>query len=152
MCERCEAVKEELWAEVRDLLEFHSEERGPLSKALARRVDEIMSEAQFHVMAFLSNMDATDEAKNEAVEAMRCMMISQRLAVITMFGNSARGGTAPSIVMGEWAGDLMGREMAVCNHLDDFELSPDGAPQMKFVRAILGELIGDPENAEYEDD
>jgi hypothetical protein len=151
MCQQCEAIKEELWAEVHDLVNYNAEERGPLSKALDRRVHEIIQEPQFQIMAYLSGMEISKTVADASIEAMRCMMIAQRLAFITMLGDSARGGTAPSMIIGEWAGELLSREIPAIENRAEERHSGHTSPPMEFIREILGELIGDPENAEAED-
>ena len=150
MCERCHVAKDEVWAEIRDLMDYAD---GPLSTALKQRVVDARETYSDTALGQFANFIRGDEAEEEdwagATESVRCLMIAQRLAFVATFGDSHWHGEAPSLVLGNWANDLMQRErLAVIREITE-EIPEDeraGTP-LEVFRLVLGNMIEDGHEA-----
>lgn len=149
MCQQCHLAKEEIWAEVRDLVEYGE---GPLSTALKARIDERREMIADHPLAALLDFvneisPAMDDSWTAAIETIRCIMIAQRLAFVASFGDSHLHGEAPSIILGTWGGDLLHRELHALATAQDEDSplahSDDETTPLDVYRAVLGNMIED---------
>lgn len=101
MCENCDKQREEIWAEIRDLLNYNRKMKGPLSEMLASKIDEVIEAG------------ADEDDMRVEVEALRAELIATRCAFIARATpGSEFHGMPPSIVLGAWAGNAMQAEKA----------------------------------------
>lgn len=101
MCERCENLSEEMWAEIRDLLNYNRKIKGPMSE----RLEEHLESARDH--------GASDEDIAHLKDVLRCELIALRCACIArMIPDQEFHQLPPSIIMGIWAGTTMNAERA----------------------------------------
>jgi hypothetical protein len=105
MCERCDKVREEAEAEIRDLMNYHRKVNGPLSTMMKERIAAAEADGI---------LPEDDEAKNFMVESIRMEMIAERAAIFTRAcpGTFFHGAPA-SIIMGSWAGRMQEEEAQV---------------------------------------
>lgn len=96
MCENCIVIREQMWAEIRDLLNYHRPVKGPMSQSMYDHLEQAKENG-------LSEDEAAmlvDEMRAELI-AVRCAFIARTLP------DSQFQGMPPSIVLGAWAGTCM---------------------------------------------
>ena len=99
MCDKCIERREEMWTEIRDLLNYNRRTQGPLSSMLKEGMDEVAERHEGGV---------SDEEIREAVDAMRANLIAIRCAFIARScPHTDWHGMPPSMVLGAWAGEAM---------------------------------------------
>lgn len=103
MCEGCEQLKEECWAEIRDLMNYNRKVKGPMSEAMEARVEGIRN----------SDDPPSEETIKQIVESVRAEMIAERCAFIARSCPDTEFHGAPlHVIMGAWAGSMMKMEFA----------------------------------------
>lgn len=131
MCEQCDKVREDSFAEIRDLLNFNRALKGPASEELAARIEE----------ARTMGMELPEEGTLEFsrfMDSVRAEMIAVRCAIIAKSAPDTFSHEAPcSMILGSWAGKIFQIESAAM-------LAESG------LGSILGMLLGN--NDEGEDD
>lgn len=139
MCQRCQVAKEEIWAEIRDLMDYAS---GPLSNVLREQIAERTED-----LDPIAEMFGVNPKWDEMTEMLRCIMIAQRLAFVASYSDSHMHGQPPSLILGSWAGDLMTRELhALAKAEEDGTIEEDRLP-LDVFRMVMGDLISDGHGA-----
>src|SRR5262245_25394833 len=106
---KVQVFKEQVWAEIRDLLEFKN---GPASQIVKDRVRKLRQE---DLKAF--RQISKEHGITCLMEYMRCQLIAERAAVLGSATNSPWHGDAPSSILVNWAKEL--RENEVNSVLND---------------------------------
>lgn len=107
MCERCEKVREDCWAEIRDILNFNRKVNGPVSEAIKARLEEAKNDPNVEFPDDPLELSATVDAVRVALIAQRCAFVA-RACPETRFH-----GAPPSYIMGEWAREMMHEEISI---------------------------------------
>jgi hypothetical protein len=102
MCEKCVKQREELWAEIRDLLNFNRKTKGLLSEELFAELDEVRQRM------ISDGTEVPDESFNVATECVRAELIAHRCAAITHLLPSGPLSAEPiHVILGSWAHQAM---------------------------------------------
>jgi len=107
MCDNCEKIRDEMWTEIRDLLNYNRKLKGPLAEELAQHLELIQEQAEE------AGREIDDDEMAVFTEALRAELIAMRCAFIarTCDGTEWKG-HPPSFVLGAWAGQSMQMEQA----------------------------------------
>jgi len=101
MCDKCQERRDEMWTEIRDILNFNRRARGPMSEMLAEGIESFCNE----------HPDYTEEQVRTATDGIRAQLIALRCAFIARSCPETEWhGAPPSIVLGAWAGEAMQHE------------------------------------------
>lgn len=102
MCERCDKAREDMWAEIRDLLNYNRRIKGPLSE----QVEESIASAIEAGMSEENSIHASELLRAEMI-AVRCAFIARAIP------DQQFHRLPPSIVLGLWAGTTMEAEQTI---------------------------------------
>lgn len=107
MCDNCDKIREEMWAEIRDLLNYNRRTKGPLAEELAESLADIREQAEE------AGREIDDDDLAVYTEALRAELIAMRCAFIARTCNNTEWhGKPPSFVLGAWAGQSMQMEQS----------------------------------------
>lgn len=135
MCENCSIVREQLWAEVRDLMNYKRKVKGPLSL----KVEEALVAAT--AKAEENGWEIPDGEMS--LEAIRAEMIAARCAGIALAcPDTTYHGMPASEILARWAGCAMQAEMEAA-----MAASPFGA----MLTALFGAIAEQDENEDDDD-
>lgn len=149
MCIKCQTAKDQVWAEVQDLVNYS----GPLTDELQTQLDAALDSEDLCESVEASmrphNVSVEDYIRS-AQESMRCEMIAQRLAFVVTFGNTNQHGDPPSIICQRWALDLNNREAVSALRMMLF--GHDGErnvnPMLDVFQAVLGRVPTEAESGD----
>lgn len=107
MCEQCKALHELAWTEMRDLMNYHRKNKGPLSLKYEKNFNEAFEEAAEQ------GMDVDDENRRRMfIDAIIAEQIAWRCAFVARSSVDTPTHNVPgSVILGTWAGELMQLEM-----------------------------------------
>jgi len=135
MCEECQQKSEQIWAEIRDLMNYKRKVNGPLSEMIKQRVEEA------RVVFEEENLD--DEMLVAITDLVRVEMIAQRCAFIARYTMGPHHGEMPSQILGGWAGSaLQIEQQAFQQALQSIQVIP--------FNGLIDMLFGQEEEVEDE--
>jgi len=98
MCDKCEQRRDEMWTEIRDLMNYNRRARGPLAEMLHEGIESFCEE----------HPNYTEEQIAAAADGLRAQFIAIRCAFIARScPETDFHGAPPSIILGAWAGEAM---------------------------------------------
>jgi hypothetical protein len=101
MCEACVKIREDMWAEIRDILNYNRTVNGPLSAAMKESIERAKADGVY-----------PDEHGEEQIESVRAQMIAERCVFLARACVGATFHDAPPhMIMGAWAGEMMREEI-----------------------------------------
>jgi len=103
MCEKCKERREEMWTEIRDLMNYNRRARGPLAEMLH---DGISSFCEEHPNYSEDEIRAASDGLRAQFIAIRCAFIARSCPETEFHG------APPSIILGSWAGEAMRMEQS----------------------------------------